>query len=402
MPKRERGGFGRPMEATSNVIISYQTNVNSDANIDMADFTSSFEDQVGSNAEVNNMLESESNFSLGLTDDKIYNLDSQKEQEMEASQKIAEDDVFGSFTVDSISSVQQESSLAPVLYNSEICVLDSTINHKVASNESQIQKSEDEQVSFGDFNDIRFVEQNLSNIELNRSSALSLSLFGEDEVASGGGTPKKADLETTTLLKAYVDAWNRIARTLADTLMSSTNVWIDAVNSEIELPFQKNPKGRHWLASLSRVLFVSQCLITSMKSHAMSYQDEVELEGLELLQSAVQSTDETVQGSAGSLMEASLAAAIALSLPGGLDPWSDPRSQLNSAFDALQMIGEDTGRVPHVPHCALTLLPLACFKGISTVDWKGKRCLTPVANWWANMAKDVVIPSPSVETNSRS
>ena len=118
MPKRERGGFGRPMEATSNVIISYQTNVNSDANIDMADFTSSFEDQVGSNAEVNNMLESESNFSLGLTDDKIYNLDSQKEQEMEASQKFGEDDVFGSFTVDSISSVQQESSLAPVLYNS--------------------------------------------------------------------------------------------------------------------------------------------------------------------------------------------------------------------------------------------------------------------------------------------
>ena len=65
------------------------------------------------------------------------------------------------------------------------------------------------------------------------------------------------------------------------------------------------------------------------------------------------------------------------------------------AGEAADVLGDDVGRVPRVPHCSLTLLPLSSLHGVSVVEWEGRRpCLAPVANWWANEAAHVDLPAP--------
>ena len=227
-------------------------------------------------------------------------------------------------------------------------------------------------------------------MEVDRSAALSLSLFGDVDVDSPTPTKEYAG-DADEIIDSYVAAWVSVAETIAKSLEASASVWKKVVSSENEIAFLKKNPSTQWLAALTRISFVAHCLLASLKSHGKLAGGEAASEGVRILEKAIAATD-TTEGSAGSVMDASHAAAASIALPGGLDPWSDSRAIVKRANDAGEALGGDIGRLPHVPHCNLTLLPLSSLHGVSVVAWEGRSCLAPVANWWANQAPHVDLP----------
>lgn len=256
---------------------------------------------------------------------------------------------------------------------------------------------------FGDFGDFDGALPVLDKVdetpvEVDRTAALSLSLFGDEDAESPGVRLRRLsdDGGGAVDIAEYVEAWVSLGSSVADTLEQSASVWKETVSCGHELAMQKNHQGQQWLAALTRVSFVAHCLEGALRHHGMAVssprRDEAE-RGIERIQVAL-ATAGASQGSSPSLMDAAHVAAAAVALPGGLDPWSDSRAQIQRVAEAASALGNDAGRQPRVPHCSLSLIPLAPLKSVSVVEWEGRRsCLAPVANWWANRCKEVPVPS---------
>ena len=282
----------------------------------------------------------------------------------------------------------------------------SSIEHgeaAAASGAAGVASFENDDDDFGDFGDFDGAQPALDKVDeapvegVDRTAALSLSLFGDEDAESPGVRLRRLsdDGGGTVDIAEYVDAWVALGGSVADMLEQSTAVWKETVLSGHELAMQKNHQGQQWLAALTRVSFVAHCLEGALRHHGMaasSPRKEDAERWIERIRTALTAA-EAPHNLSPSLMDASHAAAAAVALPGGLDPWSDSRAQIQRVTEAASALGNDAGRQPRVPHCSLSLLPLAPLKSVSVVEWEGRRsCLAPIANWWANRCNEVPLP----------